>query len=226
MTRIIVLRPEPGASETLERARARRLDAVGIALFTIEPIEWQAPDAAAFDALLLTSANALRVAGEQLMALRGLPVHAVGKATADAAHQAGFDIASSGDAGVGRLLDSLEADLKLLHPCGEDRTTEGDARQSITAVPVYRSKAIEPAPRLVAAEHAVVLIHSPRSGRRFSEIVDDQGLDRARISLAAISDAAADAAGNGWKLVEAADQPTDDALLALAERLCDNRRQQ
>jgi len=28
--------------------------------------------------------------------------------------------------------------------------------------------------------------------------------------------------GNGWLKVEAAERPTDDALLALAERLCNN----
>jgi uroporphyrinogen-III synthase len=36
----------------------------------------------------------------------------------------------------------------------------------------------------------------------------------------AISDAAAEAAGRGWEAVEVADQPNDEALLALAARLC------
>jgi uroporphyrinogen-III synthase len=64
----------------------------------------------------------------------------------------------------------------------------------------------------------VALIHSPRAGRRFTELVED----RSSISIAAISPAAAEAVGGGWKLVASAEHPTDDALLALAARLCNN----
>jgi uroporphyrinogen-III synthase len=46
--------------------------------------------------------------------------------------------------------------------------------------------------------------------------------ERAGIAVAAISKAAAEAVGKGWKAIEAADQPNDDALLAVAERLCNN----
>lgn len=225
MTRIVVLRPEPGASETIERAKARGLDAVAIPLFKIEPLAWTSPEAGGFDALLLTSANAVRFGGEQLTELRGLPVHAVGDATADAARGAGFDIASTGDAGVDRLLGSLEADLKLLHPCGEERKPPESARQSITPVPVYRPKAVEPAPDLAQARDAIVLIHSPRAAERFAELTREQQVEQQAVGLAVISRAAAEAAGSGWKSVDIADRPSDDALLALAERLCDKRRQ-
>ena len=54
-------------------------------LFSVESLAWKVPDAASFDALLLTSANAVRQAGAGLTQLRGLPVHAVGAATATAA---------------------------------------------------------------------------------------------------------------------------------------------
>jgi uroporphyrinogen-III synthase len=225
MNVLIVLRPEPGASETVERAKSQRLDAVSIPLFSIEPVEWKAPAAGCFDALLLTSANGVRIGGEQLKDLRGLPVHAVGRATADAARDAGFDIASSGEAGVERLLGSLEADLRLLHLCGEDRTSVHKTRQKISSVPVYKSRAIEPAPEIGDIDGSVVLVHSPRAGKRLAGLADDQNLDRSKVSLVAISAAAADAAGPGWKIVEVADHPDDDALLALAKRLCDNRRE-
>jgi len=45
--------------------------------------------------------------------------------------------------------------------------------------------------------------------------------DRGATSIAAISEAAAEAVGEGWARIEVADQPSDDALLALAARLCD-----
>ena len=104
MRRVVVLRPEPGASATGKRARKRGLDPIILPLFELEPVAWQAPDPHGFDGLLLTSANAVRMGGDQLKGLRGLPVHAVGEATAKAAREAGFDIASTGNAGIDGLL--------------------------------------------------------------------------------------------------------------------------
>jgi uroporphyrinogen-III synthase len=215
MTRVLVLRPEPGASATVERAKALGLDAVGEPLFEIEALDWEAPEASAFDGLLLTSANALRHGGDRLLNLRGLKVYAVGDATAEAAREAGFDIAATGDAGVDRLLSSIDHEVKLLHLCGEDRREPRDAKQQITAIAVYRATPIE-APNLAAVSGNVALIHSPRAGRRLAELV----ADRSSVTIAAISEAAAEACGAGWKAVEVADQPSDEALLALAARLC------
>src|SRR5690349_3328000 len=98
MPRLLVLRPEPGASATAERAKALGLDPLVVPLFEVEPVEWQAPEPAGFDGLLLTSANAVRQAGVQLERLRGLKAYAVGGATAEAARKAGFDIAATGEA--------------------------------------------------------------------------------------------------------------------------------
>ena len=211
-TRVIVLRPEPGASETARRARERGLTAEAMPLFEIEPIPWEVPSAD-YDGLLLTSANAVRHGGGTLQQLRRLPVHAVGQATAEAARAAGFDVVNAGNGGVDTLLQSISPDLKLLHVCGADRKIP-DAAQRIVAVPVYR--AIEQALDVSELRHVVALIHSPRAGRRFAELV----ADRQTIAIAAISSAAADAVGTGWTSVAAADQPTDEALLALAARLC------
>ena len=215
MPRLLVLRPEPGASATAERARALGLDPAVVSLFEVEPVSWEVPAPSGFDGLLLTSANAVRQAGEKLETLRGLKTYAVGETTAEAARDAGFDIAGTGDAGVERLLGSTEADLRLLHLCGADRTTVEGTRQAITPLVVYRSKAID-SPDLSHAQGSVGLIHSPRAARRFSELIND----RSSISIVAISEAAARAAGDGWKRVVIADQPSDEALLALAARLC------
>ena len=216
MRRVLVLRPEPGARATVERARALGLDALAVPLFEIEPLEWQAPDAERFDGLLLTSANAVHAVGGHLCAL---PVYAVGEATAAAVRGAGLTVAAVGDAGVDRLLGSIEPSLELLHLCGEDRRAPSDARQRITPIAVYGAKAVED-PDLSAAEGVVALIHSPRAGKRFAELVRE----RASISIAAISPAAAEAVGAGWVAVEFASEPTDEALLALAARLCNNPR--
>ncbi|MES2120026.1 MAG: uroporphyrinogen-III synthase [Pseudomonadota bacterium] len=214
MRRLIVLRPEPGASATVDKARAMGLEAVAIPLFEVRPLAWEAPDAGGFDGLLLTSANAVRQGGKGLHKLRGLPAYAVGEATAETAREAGFDVAATGDGGVERLLDSVEADLKLLHLCGADRRNLGEARQQLTTIPVYRVDLIEA--DVSAAVGAVALIHSPRAARRFAELVRD----KESITVAAISAATAEAAGPGWEQVQVADRPSDEALLALAARLC------
>lgn len=214
---ILVLRPEPGAGETVRRLRELGFEAIAAPLFIVEPVAWEPPDPAGFDALLLTSANALLHGGDRLARLRSLPVHAVGDATAGAARDAGFDIASSGGAGIDRLLGSIEPQLRLLHLCGRDRREPVEARQAITAVAVYRATAIDQ-PDVGSAKCSVALIHSPRAAARFADLIALP--DRSSIAIAAISDAAARAAGDGWKAVEAAAQPTEEALLALAARLC------
>lgn len=221
MRRVIVLRPEPGASATVERALQRGLDAVAAPLFEIEPVPWHAPEPDAFDALLLTSANALRLAGKPLDRLRALPVHAVGAATAEAACDVGFAVASTGIAGVEELLASINPEIRLLHLAGEDRKIAAGARQPIISVTVYRATVLETAD-VSAAEGAVALIHSPRAAARFAELVDGGQLPRQSISIAAISPEAARAVGDGWAVVASAEVPTDAALLALAERLCNN----
>ena len=220
MRRLIVLRPEPGATETVERARELGLEALAMPLFKVEPVAWDPPDAGGFDALLVTSANAFRQGGEALRNLRGLPVHAVGAATAAAAREAGFDIASTGEAGIDRLLSSLEPGLRLLHLCGEQRA-EPDDRHKIRPIPVYRAAELPPPEGLTGAAGQTVAVHSPRAARRFADLVDDAGIDRSQIRLAAISQASGEAAGEGWDQVEAADRPGDDTLLAVAARLCE-----
>jgi uroporphyrinogen-III synthase len=214
MRRVLVLRPEPGASATVARGQQRGLDTVAVPLFEIEPVAWQVPDPGAFDGLLLTSANAVRHGGAGLVELRALPVYAVGEATAEAAREAGFAIVATGDAGVERLLEGVNPEFRLLHLAGEDRS---EVARNLTQVTVYRARQIE-APDLGAASGSVVLVHSPRAGRRLAELAVDPG----SIAIAAISAAAADAAGSGWECVESAARPTDDALLALAARLCNN----
>ncbi len=221
MRRLFILRPEPGASASVERARALGLDAVAVPLFAVSPVAWDAPEAARFDGVLLTSANAVRHSGEAIERLHGLKVYAVGEATAESAREAGFEIAATGDADAAGLLGSIAPDLRLLHLCGADRQGSGDAAQAITPVVVYRADAID-APMLGGLAGQVAAVHSPRAAGRLAELVE-QG---SSIRIAAISASAAEAAGTGWERIETAAAPNDSALLALAARLCDKSGQQ
>jgi uroporphyrinogen-III synthase len=211
--KLLLLRPEPGLSASAERARKLGLEVIACPLFQVEPVAWQAPELSDYDALLLTSANAVRLGGPELNKLMGLPVHAVGEATAASAREAGFHVATIGEATALELLAGLPGSLRLLHVAGEDHRDIGE--RPIERRIAYRSRAIEE-PGLPPLQDLVVAVHSPRSGKRLGAIARV----REATSIAAISTAAADACGGGWEQVEVAERPNDNSLLALAARLC------
>ena len=219
MRRLFVLRPEPAAHRTVERARALGMDVTLIPLFELEAVEWSPPDPEQFDGILLTSANAVNMGGGQLESLRRLPVHAVGDATAVAAEVAGFGVASIGRGGVQDLLESIEPNARLVHLCGEDRRAPDQPKQDISQVTVYRARAIDDPLSIAALRNQVAVIHSPRAAARLAELVPEE--DRLSVRIAAISAAAADAAGSGWADIRIASSPNDSALLALARSLCE-----
>jgi uroporphyrinogen-III synthase len=190
-------------------------------LFGVHPLDWTTPDPNAFDAVLATSANALRHGGAGLEPFRYLPLHAVGEATAEAAREAGFANVSSGAGDAEALLSSLPLGLRLFHPCGRERRDLGAARQAIVSVPVYAAEALPMPEGFAAIADAVVAVHSPRAGRRLAELADAARIDRSTVRIAAISEAAAAAVGAGWAEVKSAAKPSDGALLELAARLCE-----
>jgi len=218
---IAVLRPEPGNGATAAAIEAAGRTAIRLPLFAAGPVPWRAPDPAAFDALLLTSANALRHGGPQLGALRGLPVHAVGSATAEAARHAGFAIASAGrEDGAALLAAAAAAGVRRALLLG-GRTRMLEAGGIIArAITVYASEPLAIAPEQAARLHgAIALVQSARAGARLAELVAPE--HRATIGIAAISARAAAAAGPGWRRVEIAADVQVDTLIALALQLAD-----
>ena len=220
MKKVIVLRPEPAASATVERAKQQGLEALALPLFEVAPIAWALPDPATYDAILITSANAIRHGGEQIGRLAKVPVHAVGQATASAAKEAGLNVATVGEGGIAELLRSIPGDVRLLHVRGREHMPMQFAVHQIEPVTVYAAQPRETVTGLDVLNDSVVLLHSPRAGARLAELVDDAGMDRSRMAIVAISLNAALAAGTGWARVKVADVPGDAALLALAARLC------
>lgn len=216
--RLVVVRPEPGASETVARARKLGIEAVAMPMFEVAPVAWKAPPTDAYDAVLLTSANALRHGGAGLHGLTDLPVLAVGTATADAARASGFTVERAGTGGVSGLLSETPAAHRLLHLAGRDRI-EFEARQSIDTITVYENRAVTP-PDVSLLGAAIIALHSPRAARQVASLVTSANLDRSLIALIALSPAVAAAAGDEWRRVSVAPVPTDDALLALAAELC------
>ncbi|QPQ54512.1 uroporphyrinogen-III synthase [Allosphingosinicella flava] len=226
MTRdVLILRPEPAASESALRAKSLGLQPIVAPLFETKPIPWDPPGRPPFDAVLMTSANAARLGGPKLEAFFDLPCYAVGAATAQAAALAGFSDIRTGPADGAALARMAEEQgvRHGLHLCGRDHIPLSCGRLSVTACPVYAAEAADSLPsRAVSAlmDGTLILLHSPRAAETFGKLVDEGGVDRARVTLAAISPAAAEAAGGGWAAKSIAAHPRDESLLELAARLC------
>ena len=216
---LLVLRPQPGNAATVAAARAAGLEAIAAPLFEIRPLGWTLPDRRP-DAVLMTSANAVRHGGSNLAALIDLPVYAVGAATAEVARDAGFGRIVTGDGDVDAILALARRDgiASLLHLAGRDHRTPASPGIAIERRFVYAAEAVDalPDPARDALPGAVTLLHSPRAATLFARFVDP-----AAIAVAAISPATLAAAGDGWRASQVADRPTDASLLAVAAKLCD-----
>ncbi len=214
---VFVLRPAPGNAATVARLADLGIAAVPLPLFVIQPVDWKPPSAGDFDALLLTSANALRMAGNGLMALRSLPVWCVGQSTAAAARGAGLSVARVGTGGVSALIDG--SDDRLLWLCGADYSSlSGDDATRVATVPVYRACDLPFAVTRVA-QPCIMLLHSSRAARRLAALT----AERAHIALVTISGPVAAAAGTGWHSVAIASRPDDGEMVAIAAELCHKR---
>ena len=217
--RIAVLRPEPGNRVTAAAIEAAGRTAIRLPLFSAAPVAWQPPDPRDFDALILTSANAIRHGGPGLAQLIDLPVHAVGKVTGEAARGLGFHVVTNGDSGAAGLIDRVAASgvRRALHLAGRERTIEagGIVARVIT---VYSSDPLPVAPGEAARlAGSVALVQSARAARRLGEIVSDRG----GIALVAVSEAAAMAAGDGWERILVPPAPSSEAMIDAALALAD-----
>lgn len=223
---VYIVRPEPGSTATLNAARAMGLEAHGFPLFEVRPLGWDAPPAASFDALLIGSANALRHGGAALAAYRGKPAYAVGAATADAARGAGLDVVAIGTGGLQGILPAIKPEHRhILRLAGRERvelTLPPGLRMSERVV--YASEPL-PMPTVFAEKlcnGGVVLLHSREAGLHFSAECDRLGIKRDGLTLAVIGPRVASAVGEGWAGVTSTASPDDQALLALASRMCQN----
>lgn len=220
---ILAIRPEPGCSATVAAGKAAGLTIEGCPLSRVRPVRWALP-AGDFDALLLGSANALRMGGTLVEKLVDKPVYAVGEATAEAARRAGFAIAATGETGLQALLDGLAGKtLRLLRLSGREHVLlEPPAGISIVSVIAYESLGL-PLPGGLAERlraGALVLLHSAAAARHFAGECERLAIDRGAIDLAALSLRIAQAVGSGWGTLRVAAEPNEAALLALAREMC------
>jgi uroporphyrinogen-III synthase len=151
--RVLVTRPEPGASRTARQLLEAGLRPIVLPLtetvgLSVEPGSVPA-DAAA---VAVTSANAVRHAPARLIAaVVALPCHAVGARTANAARGAGFLTVSEGPGDAAALADSMAASLggrSVVYLCGRVRFPAfeqhlGAAGITVHAVETYDTVAVD-----------------------------------------------------------------------------------
>ncbi|QOZ22440.1 uroporphyrinogen-III synthase [Bradyrhizobium sp. CCBAU 51753] len=232
---VLVTRPYPDNEATLAALRKRGFDALAAPLLRFEPLPFHDDDGADHDAVIVTSANALRaidLAGSRLLRL---PLFAVGTHTADAARTAGFGqvITAKGDAAALRDLvlsqvkaGKLKKAATLLYLAGADLSRDlagelGAKGLTVVTHTAYRMAPVSSLPgeigdAFMANRITAVLHYSRRSAQAFVDAVRAGGLEISALALpqccmsASVASVLHDA---GATQVVVASQPDETALL-------------
>ena len=219
---VLVLRPEPGNTATCRAAHAHGLHTHGAPLFAYTALDWTLPGGS-WTGLLIGSAAVFAHGGPALAELHAIPVHAVGPTTARAAQNAGFAIADTGSGGLAPMVGTLPPG-RYLRVAGEERVPLiPPPGVEIVDFVVYAARPLPlalSAVDLIHHEPVVALLHSAQAARHFAKQCNDLDLPRNAIALACLAPRIAHEAGNGWQAVAIAARPDDEALLPLAQQMC------
>lgn len=215
------------AAETAARLTACGHDVRVSPLLEPVSVAWE-PPVDPVEAVLFTSPQGPRFAGAAAAAYHRLPAYAVGERTALAAQEAGFlDVRIAGGDLVALYAAVAAAGIaRALHLTGIHRTEVAMPAGLQTIVrAVYEARLAPLTPDAAAALRAGsidwVLLFSSRTAAHFAGLHDNLGLARAALSVAAISPAALERAGPGWRHAVAAQTPNEAGILAAAGLACD-----
>ncbi|MDR6631669.1 uroporphyrinogen-III synthase [Phyllobacterium sp. 1468] len=128
MKTVLVTRPQPGATKTAERLLGNNFLPLVLPLTKIVQLPVKTPNGK-FDAIAVTSANALRQAPDKvLQPFLSLPCFVVGEATADAARARGFETVTTGDRDGASLAQTIGEELctgaRVLYVAGRVRAPD------------------------------------------------------------------------------------------------------
>ncbi|CAN5168929.1 uroporphyrinogen-III synthase [soil metagenome] len=211
---ILVTRPEPDNEKTAAALRARGYDALLAPMMRYEAIPFHGEDDAAYDGVVITSANAIRAIESHPSRRRlfGLRAFAVGDHTAEAARNAGFGDVVSAAAGARELSDlivkavtagELKRGATLCYLAGADLAHDLAADLGVRGFTVvthttYRMVPVAGFPAGIsdafrAGGVEAVLHYSRRSARAFLEAARAEGVEISALALpqCCISDAVA-----------------------------------
>ncbi|RKF07460.1 uroporphyrinogen-III synthase [Oceaniradius stylonematis] len=237
--RVLVTRPEPGASRTAAALGEAGIEAI-ICPFT-ESVDLPVKDATIAEAgrsaaAAVTSAKAIIHAPPALVdAVRAMPVFAVGDATARAAREAGMvDVRSAdGDAIAlaGLVGHAIPADAPVAYLCGRVRTGELERRLSetgrkVTLIETYTIQKVSHLTdkitnALKSADLEGMLLHSGMSARLLADALEATGRQQLleNTTLFLISERAGEPLERlAQASIVAAPAPRDDALVETVRR--------
>lgn len=233
---ILVTRPEPEASRTAARLEEMGHQALIEPVLVFERVEnAQAPEGS-FDAIAVTSANAMRASdnSDAFRHLLTVPVFAVGARTAEAAKAAGFERVtySTGDAAelAALMRERLSPGARVVHLSGEQRAQEFSALLAPAGIHVitralYRMRAAtefsaKAAEALSQDRVQAVLHYSPRSAAHFVTLMQRAAL-AGKLSLLrhfCLSSAVAAPLLAAGARPETAVRPDENTLLSMIPR--------
>lgn len=242
--KVLVTRPRADAEELAKLLEARGHEVLLEPLLEIVTLSGEAVAANDSQAILFTSANGVRALlarnGEDVSALRHLPVYAVGDATGRAAKDAGFAEVASASGDVKALAILVAARLRpeagpLLHVAASDVAGDlagllGAQGFVVTRAVLYEAKKAEAlSPETVGAlrrgDIPAALFFSPRTATAFVGLAAaaDLALALGRSTAICLSSAVADAVDDlpgaaSWRDILTAAEPTQDSLLSALDR--------
>jgi uroporphyrinogen-III synthase len=231
--RVLITRPGDDSAPFADALRKLGIDPISEPLLTILYLDGLPLDLAGVQAFLVTSANGARAIARRTER-RDLPVFAVGDATARSTREAGFPEVQSASGDVEALATLVRERLDpskgaLLHAAASE--VAGDLGSKLTEAGfTFRREVLyeaEPAHSLTPSAIAAikegridaVTVFSPRTADILARLIRKARLvrDCRNIVLLCLSKAVADAARElPWKAVRIAEQPTQDAMVALA----------
>ena len=199
--RLLVTRPDPDARELALVLEARGHEAIVAPMIEITFDAAVAIPTSGLAAVIATSRNGLlAIAGRrELAALAGLPLFAVGAATAEAARRLGYTTVVEGEDGGAALLASIQAMIPaargaLLHLSGETIAIDlvaslASAGYAAKRVVVYRNRPITALSGaaidgLRAGVVDAVLLFSPATAGAFLAALRHHGLAEAGAKIA------------------------------------------
>lgn len=238
--RIFVFRPPAEAARTAAALRDHRHDPVLAPLFAVARTADPAPEGP-FDAVVLTSGNAVPALAELPATARDMPTFSVGARTAGKVRDAGHADSRSADGNRDDLIrligETLPAGARLLLIVGRDRHDDVGDRlaQAGFAVAIWTAYAAEavtefPAEARDALAHGAVegaLHYSARGVRTCLDLaraanVLEPLLDLTHVTLSA--DVAAPLIAAGASTVLVAEHPEEAALLAALDQVSARNR--
>jgi uroporphyrinogen-III synthase len=242
---VLVTRPHPDDEATATALRDRGFEVLRAPMLRFEPVMFSDDEDAAYGAVIVTSANALRAIAPQLAHSRllKLPLFAVGEHTAAVAREAGFTEVMTARGDASALRDLVLAGVKakqlkkastLLYLAGADLARDlagelGEKSFTVVTHTTYRMVPAADLPReicdaFVAHRIEAVLHYSRRSARAFLEAARSGGVEISALALpqCCISPAVAAVLRDaGATQVTAASQADENALFEALERTLD-----